>query len=423
MEDSKPSQERPRNAERVIFNYEHFKKIRAVYNLEDNFIDSWLDFNLLHNGGGKGGDLMCCSPDHKFLLKELKDHDHKSLLSHSEVLCNHYLGGPTILCAILIHFQEPARNNKCYFVMANILPFHGSWHRRYDIKGCQDDKTLEVDGEHIPEVHKRIWLLHMWLGRRFWSKERLRYFECKKNARKIKIQVREKDRVKLSEAVERDVKFLKKCGLMDYSLLIGQRRIPIAEVKDANISSDSTGDLNIHDNGRVFVMEVEDDPEKVDLMYIGIIDFLQAWTTSKKIAKVIKVAERNKPTIAPPEYGDRFFKNFHASLYSDPEQTARIDNIINPTAQAHSPVVVSTSSTPQTMSISPPQQAQLSGSSPSGMFSFLNIFKSGVTDTSTKSEPEAPIAVRAGSVRSVSIAPLTAPKDDDPVIEDDLDAD
>lgn len=52
----------------------------------------------------------------------------------------------------------------------------------YDLKGCNDDKILERDGERLTEVHKRIWQLHMWCGSCCWSPERKVYYKGKQQA-------------------------------------------------------------------------------------------------------------------------------------------------------------------------------------------------------------------------------------------------
>jgi len=52
----------------------------------------------------------------------------------------------------------------------------------YDLKGCNDDKILERDGERLTEVHKRIWQVHMWCGSCCWSPERKVYYQGKQQA-------------------------------------------------------------------------------------------------------------------------------------------------------------------------------------------------------------------------------------------------
>jgi hypothetical protein len=44
------------------------------------------------------------------------------------------------------------------------------------------------------------------------------------------------------------------------------------------------------------------------VLYVGIIDFLQDWTCTKNLAMAVKVCERNKATVPPDEYGARFIR-------------------------------------------------------------------------------------------------------------------
>jgi hypothetical protein len=59
----------------------------------------------------------------------------------------------------------------------------------YDLKGCNDDKVLEQNGERLAEVHKRIWQVHMWCGSCCWSRERKAYYDGKRQAFKEQFHV------------------------------------------------------------------------------------------------------------------------------------------------------------------------------------------------------------------------------------------
>lgn len=57
-------------------------------------------------------------------------------------------------------------------------------------------------------------------------------------------------------------------------------------------------------------------------VYVAIIDFLQIWTTGKRIARCIKVCERNKATIPPKSYAGRFVKHFSEHVIEVDEEAA-----------------------------------------------------------------------------------------------------
>ena len=58
----------------------HFKLIRQVSGIPDDFLSETFDFGKLSCGGGKGGDVMARSSDGKYFVKQLNDGDAHSLL-------------------------------------------------------------------------------------------------------------------------------------------------------------------------------------------------------------------------------------------------------------------------------------------------------------------------------------------------------
>merc|ERR1719414_2795615 len=61
-------------------------------------------------------------------------------------------------------------------------------------------------------------------------------------------------------------------------------------------------------------------PNGTELAFrVSIIDILQVWTTGKKVARCLKVAEQNKATVPPVMYARRFREHFSASVRPAPE--------------------------------------------------------------------------------------------------------
>ena len=58
---------------------------------------------------------------------------------------------------------------------------------------------------------------------------------------------------------------------------------------------------------------------KLQVLHVGIIDFLQDWTCTKNIAMCIKIFERNKATVPPATYGARFIRHFTDNFVADAE--------------------------------------------------------------------------------------------------------
>jgi hypothetical protein len=65
------------------WNDQHFKKIRELTKIPDNFLEE-LDWKSFKPGGGKGGDLMAFTQCKRWLVKETNSGDHKSLLKVTE---------------------------------------------------------------------------------------------------------------------------------------------------------------------------------------------------------------------------------------------------------------------------------------------------------------------------------------------------
>mmetsp|Transcript_56449 Transcript_56449/g.132402 ORF Transcript_56449/g.132402 Transcript_56449/m.132402 type:complete len:361 (+) Transcript_56449:99-1181(+) len=276
-----------------LFNDNLFAKLRVHDRIPDDFINTGWDFEKdFKAGGGKGGTLMAGIGE-SYIVKELSKGDHVTLLSVSASYTRHMCDGETLLCPIYLHFADRT-TGRFFMAMRNCI---GSGNNRalYDLKGCADDKTLELDGKRIPAVHKRVWNVSMWFGTSSWTPERHAYYRGKKDAAKASIPVTSEQRDQILRCVHRDTQWLEQEHLMDYSLLVAIREIderpPSPEGESVSLASCPLVHI---DNGRRMVV------------YASIIDFLQLWTNGKKVAMCIKVAERRKATVPPKQYGKRF---------------------------------------------------------------------------------------------------------------------
>merc|ERR1719198_1167902 len=116
-----------------------------------------------------------------------------------------------------------------------------------------------------------------------------------------------------------DVAVLQKSKLMDYSLLAGIVRVPVAE-KDKLLEYVQGGDAALHSSlqsGMLAQPILAVHGEYAYAYYFGIIDFLQIWNTTKKMAQAVKFLEFNKSTVPPKFYGDRFLKNLSNQFKGD----------------------------------------------------------------------------------------------------------
>jgi len=191
------------------------------------------------------------------------------------------------------------------------------------LKGCQDDKALERHGEEITQIHKRFYAPHMWGGQCCWSDTRKTYYNCKMEAQALKFSVVPDDHPKIMEALERDVRWLQLEGLMDYSMLVGTKQVASSLASDSTTSGNQPNSYSLRKSVRLefrnrkFVSADPNNPSRRIFLYIGIIDFLQRWTRKKKIARLIKIFEKKKPTIPPVRYGKRFLEHFRQAIVAD----------------------------------------------------------------------------------------------------------
>eukprot|EP00434_Breviolum_minutum_P017177 symbB.v1.2.015163.t1/scaffold1126.1/size136452/4 len=206
-------------------------QLTAVVAGEDFVNDGW-DFASFQHGGGKGGSMMAFVED-KFIVKELSAGDHKSLLQFAPSYGRHACRGyKTLLSPIYLHFRDE-ESGKYYFAMKNTIG-RGPFKACYDLKGCADDKLMEVNGEKVKAVHKRIWNVGMWCGQRNWTDERKRYYAGKLEARSIQIGLLEEQRRSLLDALKRDTDFLAGHKLMDYSFLVAIKEYPSGSVSSSD---------------------------------------------------------------------------------------------------------------------------------------------------------------------------------------------
>eukprot|EP00405_Crypthecodinium_cohnii_P019824 CAMPEP_0206465152 /NCGR_PEP_ID=MMETSP0324_2-20121206/27657_1 /ASSEMBLY_ACC=CAM_ASM_000836 /TAXON_ID=2866 /ORGANISM="Crypthecodinium cohnii, Strain Seligo" /LENGTH=486 /DNA_ID=CAMNT_0053937951 /DNA_START=137 /DNA_END=1597 /DNA_ORIENTATION=+ len=366
------------------WNDEHFSDLRAKHKVKDNFLEG-LNFGKLLDKASKSNEPLWITDDEDFVIKAMSGPDHTSMLGCTPAYMRRHQEG-SVLVPIYLHFrfipdsngnhQDPAMGWQSYIAMRNIMPSHPDhiWRKRYDLKGCDDDKTLESEGKRIRAVHKRWW--HWWYCQCCWSEERWLYWNGKQHARGLSMALPKALRDKFLKYLEGDVKWLMESGLMDYSLLLGVKRFPASVLEDDSdtffnfLADYSAGrqtflvrDLEVQRRIRITVenerdlttgleyrlageglrvsdwdiagapKEVEDGPgpgtfprqvevtllkktrhEPILVITVGIVDFLQTWTLKKRLASCLKLFERRRATVPPDLYGERFLGHFRQIL-------------------------------------------------------------------------------------------------------------
>lgn len=297
----------------LAFNDAEFARVRELHEVPDTFLAKF-DFRTLRLFGGKGGNLMAFTEDRRFLVKELNKGDHASLLRHTPMLVARLLSGESLLCQLLAHVM---RGKKVYLVMRNVLPSARGlvWHRLYDLKGNRDDKLLVDDGTDVPEVHKRCFHVHRcWYGcdviPACTTDARKRYYEGKQHSFGSQFATSDAHATRIVGMIAEDARMLGAAGLMDYSLMVGIVRQGSAERIPP---ADGLNQFVVKLDGWTYIY------------YLGIIDFLQAWTATKKIAAVIKAPFAPKPlsTVPPLKYAQQFEDAFKRKFAGESRAVAR----------------------------------------------------------------------------------------------------
>lgn len=153
---------------------------------------------------GKSGSFFYFSRDYRFIIKTIHHAEHKYLRSILKDYHQHMKDNPHTLLSRFygLHRVKLPRGRKIHFViMNNLFPPHRDIHETYDLKGSAWGREYpEEKAKQNPKATlKDLNWVHR--GRRF--------------------ELGPEKRALFSEQLRRDTEFLKKIGVMDYSLLIG----------------------------------------------------------------------------------------------------------------------------------------------------------------------------------------------------------
>lgn len=306
---------RPAGVQCALWNDKLYSELRKVLDVPADFLNEGWSFDAMQEGSGKGGTKMVFIGS-RYIVKELSSEDHHTLVELAASYVPHVIGGESLLARILLHFTDPISGG--YFLaMLNVVG-SGPFRALFDLKGCADDRALEFDGVKIEPAHKRWWKLHLWCGRCAWNKARHAFHEGKLAAAEAEFMVSKNRREVIVQLLRRDIAWLRREGLMDYSLLVAVRLHP----DEFDGASKGAKADNSEDEYATSVEEEDD-----GLLSLGIIDFLQRWTLPKQVARQIKACEPNKATEPPDIYADRFLKHFEERFICEPMGFAVADGI------------------------------------------------------------------------------------------------
>ncbi|KAI5953260.1 MSS4 [Candida jiufengensis] len=316
---------------------EVFKDLRNIFgiNQADYLISITAKVILSELGSpGKSGSFFYYSRDFRFIIKTIHHSEHRRLMKMLKPYYLHVKNNPNSLLSQFYGLHRikmsmfGRKSKKVHFiVMNNIFPPHRGIHLKYDLKGSTCGRITKVSPEDL-EKHDL-------------SKYTLKDLNWLENKEKIKFGP---DKRKLFlDQLKKDVEFLKKVNVMDYSLLLGIHdvkkgnyddlgtKLSVYEPKSTDKSAiintnprdlDRSQDLPTdvfpgrskyifygHDGG-IRATNIENLPLG-EIYYLSIIDFLTDYSLKKRLETFFKSFAYPKDTISAipsKPYGDRFLK-------------------------------------------------------------------------------------------------------------------
>ncbi|CAG7927039.1 unnamed protein product [Penicillium olsonii] len=184
-----------------------FRHLRAKFRLDPaDYLMSLTSKYILSELGspGKSGSFFYFSRDYKYIIKTIHHSEHKLLRKILPEYYRHVENNPNTLISQFygLHRVKMAYGRKIHFVvMNNLFPPHRDIHQTFDLKGSTIGRDLqESDLERNPRATMKDL---NWVRRN-------RHLECGPTKRDFFI-----------EQLKRDVVLLQKLKIMDYSLLVG----------------------------------------------------------------------------------------------------------------------------------------------------------------------------------------------------------
>ncbi|TXT05055.1 hypothetical protein VHUM_03875 [Vanrija humicola] len=313
---------------------------------------------------GKSGSFFYYSRDYRFIIKTIPHHEHAFLRSILKDYHEHVRTNPHTLLSRFygLHRVKMPRGRKIHFViMNNLFPPHKDIHETYDLKGSAWGR--ETSAEKLAANPKTVLKDKNWVNRG------------------RTLELGPEKRALFTEQLRRDMEFLRKINVMDYSLLVGIHNVergnrdnlrentlaffqPEAPVKrkpssvkqhaEANtmrravaradpkrlldasqLPSDGSEDrrhfLFYQDDGGLRATDEQNRPMDI-IYYLGVIDICTPYNTKKCIEHAWKSMTENPVTIScvePNTYGQRFL-NFLMSVERGGDPALRPQGLESP---------------------------------------------------------------------------------------------
>ncbi|XP_004069173.1 phosphatidylinositol 5-phosphate 4-kinase type-2 gamma [Oryzias latipes] len=309
-----------------------FRNLRERFGIEDQDYQVSLARSApLKDEDGKCVGLMLTSYDRTLVIKEISSEEVEEMhifLSeyHQYIVTCH---GSTLLPQFLAMYRVTVESEDTYLlVMRNMFSHRLHTHRKYELKGSvlSREASFKEKVKDLPG-HKDA--------------------DFRNNVQKVYVSAEEKE--KLMEKLNRDIEFLVRMRIMDYSLLLGIHDVERAERDEEDM--DSSGDEEEEDeNGPVppystspegiagymnslkplspgefdpyvdvYAIQSAEGAPRREVYFMGLIDVLTQYDTKKKAAHAARAVKQGAgaeiSTVHPEQYAKRF-RDFFSKIFA-----------------------------------------------------------------------------------------------------------
>uniref|UniRef100_A0A8C7S396 Phosphatidylinositol 5-phosphate 4-kinase type-2 gamma n=1 Tax=Oncorhynchus mykiss TaxID=8022 RepID=A0A8C7S396_ONCMY len=301
-----------------------FRNLRERFGIED------LDYQVsltrsppVRGGDTQGEGILLTSYDRTLVIKQISSEDvadMHGILSeyHQHIVKCH---GSTLLPQFLGMYRVGVENEETYLiVMRNMFSHRLVVHRKYDLKGSLVSREAS-DKERVKELPT------------------YKDMDFRNNMQKV--YVNEEQKEKVMEKLNRDVEFLVKLKIMDYSLLLGIHDVGREEGEPENglAQAPNMGSYGTSPEGiagymasckplepgefdpyvDVYAMRSAPGAPQREVYFMGLIDVLTQYDTKKKAAHAAKTVKHGAgaeiSTVHPEQYAKRF-RDFISNIFA-----------------------------------------------------------------------------------------------------------
>ncbi|XP_075880485.1 phosphatidylinositol 5-phosphate 4-kinase type-2 gamma-like isoform X2 [Nelusetta ayraudi] len=312
-----------------------FRNLRERFGIEDqDYQVSLARSPLLKNEDSNCEGLLLTSYDHTLVVKEIcseeveEMHDILSEYHQYIVTCH----GNTLLPQFLGMYRVTVESEDTYLsVMRNVFSHRLHVHRKYDLKGSlvSREASFKEKVKELPTYKDNDFRNSM-----------------------QKVYVSEEEKEKIMDKLSRDIEFLVRMRIMDYSLLLGIHDVERAEREEEEEDIESSCDDEEETDNDLPLALGSNSPEGIsgymnsykpmgpgefdpyvdvyatqsavgapqrEVYFMGLIDVLTQYDTRKKAAHAAKAVKHGAgaeiSTVHPEQYAKRF-KEFIAKIFA-----------------------------------------------------------------------------------------------------------